>query len=82
MVECLFMADSASSTKAPEANIREDWDELANDRKGRRPAGYQCNMKDTWSAIPDLRLSFSVIGACHRPQDCECSVARVLVGVE
>ena len=26
------MADSASSTKAPEAEIREDWDELANVR--------------------------------------------------
>jgi hypothetical protein len=38
------MADSASSTKAPEADIREDWDELANDGKGRiariRPRRY------------------------------------------
>jgi len=30
-----FMADSASSTKGSEADIREDWDELANDRNGR-----------------------------------------------
>jgi hypothetical protein len=34
-VECLILADSASSTKAPEADIREDWDEHTNDRKGR-----------------------------------------------
>jgi hypothetical protein len=32
--------DSASSTKAPEAGIREDCDELANDRKGRSTACY------------------------------------------
>lgn len=32
------MADSASSTKALEADIREDWDELANDRKCQRLA--------------------------------------------
>jgi hypothetical protein len=30
-------ADSASSTNASEADIREDWDELANERKGRGP---------------------------------------------
>ena len=30
-----LLADNASSTKAPEADIREDWDGLAYDRKGR-----------------------------------------------
>ena len=29
------MADSASSTKTPKADIREDWDEFANNRNGR-----------------------------------------------
>jgi hypothetical protein len=38
--ERLKVADSASSTKAPEAGIREDCDELANDRKGRSTACY------------------------------------------
>jgi hypothetical protein len=32
------MADRASSTKVPEADIREDRDELSNDREGRSPA--------------------------------------------
>ena len=31
-----LLADSASSTKASEADIREDRDELANDRNGQR----------------------------------------------
>jgi hypothetical protein len=33
-----LLTDSASSTKAPEADIREDWDEFANDHNGRSTA--------------------------------------------
>jgi hypothetical protein len=36
-----LLTDSASSTKAPEADIREDWDEFANDHNGRSTADQQ-----------------------------------------
>jgi hypothetical protein len=45
------MADSSGSTKAPEADIREEWDELANGRNGRKTADPS-NIRDQLVARP------------------------------
>jgi hypothetical protein len=52
----LLLADSAGSTKAPEAGIREDCDELANDRKGRSTACYFAFVIGKSSAIPGFAM--------------------------
>jgi hypothetical protein len=61
------MADSASSTKASEADIREDWDELANGPNGQHklPVTKALRMTVDLSKLPLLDATSN--GGCGSP---------------